>query len=164
MNQLSAASGDFLRTSDGWANQTRVLALQFEQLKATIGQGLINALTPVIKVINTILAGLMSLAKAFAQFTSLLFGNAVSVSGGGAQEELAGIADGYEAAAGGANDLAKGTEKAGKAAKKYLAGFDEIQKLGSPDASGGGGSGGASGGVGGIGDFDFLSSRGWPLR
>ncbi|MBO5130301.1 MAG: hypothetical protein J6B95_08165 [Oscillospiraceae bacterium] len=155
MDQLTAASGDFIRTSDGWANQTRVLALQFEQLKATIGQGLINALTPVIKVINTILAGLMSLAKAFAQFTSLLFGNAVSVSGSGAQEELAGIAAGYEAAAGGANDLAKSTEKAGKAAKKYLAGFDEIQKLGSPDASGGGGSGGAGGGVGGIGDFDF---------
>lgn len=155
MDQLSAASGDFLRTSDGWANQTRVLALQFEQLKAIIGQGLINALTPVIKVINTILAGLMGLAKAFAQFTSLLFGNAVSVSGGGAQEELAGIADGYEAAAGGAEDLAGATEKAGKAAKKYLAGFDEIQKLGSPDTSGGGGSGGAGGGVGGIGDFDF---------
>lgn len=155
MDQLTAASGDFLRTSDGWANQTRVLALQFEQLKATIGQGLINALTPVIKVINTILAGLMGLAKAFAQFTSLLFGNAVSVSGGGAQEELAGIADGYEAAAGGAEDLAKGTEKAGKAAKKYLAGFDEIQKLGSNETSGGGGSGGAGSGVGGIGDFDF---------
>lgn len=157
MDQLSTASGDFIRTADGWANQTRVLALQFEQLKATIGQGLINALTPVIKVINTILAGLLGLAKAFAQFTSLLFGNAVSVSGGGAQEELAGIADGYEAAAGGAEDLAKGTEKAGKAAQKYLAGFDEIQKLGGPDTSSGGGSGGAGSGVGGIGDFDFGS-------
>lgn len=153
MDQLTAASGDFIRTSDGWANQTRVLALQFEQLKATIGQGLINALTPVIKVINTILAGLMGLAKAFAQFTSLLFGNAVSVSGGGAQEELAGITDGYEAAAGGAEDLAGATEKAGKAAKKYLASFDEIQKIGGNDASGGSGSGGI--GAGGIGSFDF---------
>ena len=153
MDQLTAASGDFLRTSDGWANQTRLLALQFEQLKATIGQGLINALTPVIKVINTILAGLQTLANAFAQFTSLLFGNAISVSGGGAQEELAGIADGYEAASGGAEELAGATEKAGKAAKKYLASFDEIQKLGGSDASGGSGSGGIS--AGGVGSFDF---------
>lgn len=153
MDQLTAASGDFLRTSDGWANQVRVLSLQFEQLKATIGQGLINAFTPVIKVINTILAGLQKLAAAFVQFTSLLFGNAVSVSAGGSQEELAGIADGYEAAAGGAEDLAESTEKAGKAAQKYLAGFDEIQKLGS-ESSSGGGSGGDAGGVG-VGDFDF---------
>ena len=54
-DQLSAASGDFIRTSDGWANQVRVLQLQFDSLKATIGQGLINVLTPVIKVINTII-------------------------------------------------------------------------------------------------------------
>lgn len=158
MDQLSAASGDFIRTSDGWANQVRVLSLQFEQLKATIGQGLINALTPVIKVINTILAGLQRLATAFVQFTSLLFGNAVKASTGGSQEQLAGIADGYEAAAGGANDLAKGTEKAGKAAKKYLASFDEITKItpATDSGSGSGGSGGG-GGIGGIGDFSFDS-------
>ena len=151
MDQLSTASGDFARTSDGWANQTRLLTLQFEQLKATIGQGLINAFTPVIKVINTVLAGLQRLASAFVQFTSLLFGSAVGVSSAtsGAQEQLSGIADGYEAAAGGANDLAKGTEKAGKAAQKYLAGFDEIQKLGSKSSSGGSGSGGGAGGIGG---------------
>ena len=158
MDQLSAASGDFARTSDGWANQTRLLTLQFEQLKATIGQGLINAFTPVIKVINTVLAGLQRLASAFVQFTSLLFGSAGGVSSAtsGAQEQLSGIADGYEAAAGGANDLAKGTEKAGKAAQKYLAGFDEIQKLGSKSSSGGSGSGGG-GGIGGaaIGGFDL---------
>lgn len=159
MDQLSAASGDFARTSDGWANQTRLLTLQFEQLKATIGQGLINAFTPVIKVINTVLAGLQRLASAFVQFTSLLFGSAGGVSSAtsGAQEQLSGIADGYEAAAGGANDLAKGTEKAGKAAQKYLAGFDEIQKLGSKSSSGGSGSGGGAGGIGGavIGGFDL---------
>ena len=158
MDQLTAASGDFVRTSDGWANQVRVLSLQFEQLKATIGQGLINALTPVIKVINTILAGLQRLATAFVQFTSLLFGNVVKASTGGSQEQLAGIADGYEAAAGGANDLAKGTEKAGKAAKKYLASFDEITKItpATDSGSGSGGSGGG-GGIGGIGDFSFDS-------
>lgn len=149
MNQLSAASGDFIRTADGWANQTRLLTLQFEQLKATIGQGLINALTPVIKVINNVLAGLQRVASAFAQFTALLFGSAnkVSTATSGAQEQLSGIADGYDSAAGGADKLAKSTEKAGKAAQKYLAGFDEIQKIGSEAASAGSGSGGVGGGA-----------------
>lgn len=53
-SQLTQAAGDFSRTSDGWANQVRILQLQFDSLKATIGQGLINVLSPVIKVINTI--------------------------------------------------------------------------------------------------------------
>lgn len=150
MEQLSAASGDFVRTSDGWANQMRLLSLQFEQLKATIGQGLINALTPVIKVINSILAGLQKLANAFAQFTELLFGKASS-SGGAVQEEVAGIADGYGAAAEGAEDLAEGTEKAGKAAKKYLANFDEIQKIGDNATDAGDAVSGGLTGVGSVG-------------
>ena len=50
--KLSAANGDFARTSDSWANQVRLLKLQVESIMATIGQGLINLLTPVIKVIN----------------------------------------------------------------------------------------------------------------
>ena len=45
-----------------------ILKLQFDSLKATIGQGLINVLTPVIKVINTIIGKLMSLANAFKSF------------------------------------------------------------------------------------------------
>lgn len=46
--QLSAASGDFARTSGSWANQVRVLKLQIDSLKASIGQGLINLFTPII--------------------------------------------------------------------------------------------------------------------
>ena len=53
-DQLALATGDFTRTSDQWANQVRLLQLNFDSLKATIGQGLINVLTPVIQVINTI--------------------------------------------------------------------------------------------------------------
>ena len=63
LEQLSGASGDFSRTSGSWANQTRLLTLQFDQLKATIGQGLINALTPVLRVINTLIARLQVLAN-----------------------------------------------------------------------------------------------------
>ena len=147
MDQLSAASGDFARTSGSWANQTRVLSVQFEQLKATIGQGLINALTPVIQVINTIISGLHAVANAFKQFTALLFGNAAEVTSGGVSADaLQEVADGYGAAADGAEDLASGTKAAAKAAKKALAPFDELTKLSEPDATAGGGSGSVGGG------------------
>ena len=42
-SQLSDASGDFARTSGSWANQVRVMQLQIQSLKATIGQGLISS-------------------------------------------------------------------------------------------------------------------------
>ena len=54
LEKLSGASGDFIRTQDSWANQTRILKLQIESLKATIGQGLINVFSPLLKMINTL--------------------------------------------------------------------------------------------------------------
>lgn len=121
LEQLGAASGDFVRTQDSWANQTRILSLQFEQLKATLGMGLINVLTPVLKILNELIGQFQTLANKFRDFTSALFGDA-----GGSAE---GVAEKYASAAQGAEDLADNTEKAGKVAKKALAGFDELNIL-----------------------------------
>lgn len=52
MDQLSAASGDFVRTQDSWANQSKVLALQWESFMATIGSGLIDVLLPGVQFLN----------------------------------------------------------------------------------------------------------------
>ena len=144
-DQLSTASGDFIRTADGWANQVRILKLQFDSLKATIGQGLINVLTPVIKVINTIIGKLMSLANAFKAFTNLISGK--KGSGGGASVAAAGMeavaksADNAGAAMGGAGGAAK---KAAKDIKGATTGIDELNIIQPPDSSSGGG--GAGGG------------------
>lgn len=145
--QLSGASGDFLRTSDGWANQVRVLKLQFDSLKATIGQGLINVLTPVIKVINAIIGKLMSLANAFKAFTEMITGKK---GGSGASAAAAGMdavaksADKAGAAAGGAGSAAK---KAAKDMKSVTTGIDELNIINpDTDAEGGGSGGGAGGG------------------
>ena len=46
MDQLAASSGDFVRTQDSWANQSKVLALQWESFMATLGTGLIDVLSP----------------------------------------------------------------------------------------------------------------------
>lgn len=137
--QLSAASGDFIRTSDSWANQVRVMQLQLQSLKATVGQGLINLFTPVLKVINTLLGKLATLANAFKSFTELITGKKSSgqtgASGAGlvGADPMADTADQYGDAADNAekladatNDTADATKKATKAAKGYLSPLDEI--------------------------------------
>lgn len=124
MDQLSGASGDFVRTQDGWANQTRVLNLQFEQLKATIGQGLINVLTPVLKTVNNLIGKLQEFAVVFKNVTESLFGNASAGSSGGMAAALGGAANNAET-------LEGNITKAGKAAKKAVAGFDELNVLSS---------------------------------
>lgn len=137
--QLSAASGDFIRTSDSWANQVRVMQLQLQSLKATVGQGLINIFTPVLKVINILLGKLATLANAFKSFTELITGKKSSGQTGASGAGLAGTdtiadtadqygeaADNAEKLAGATNDTADATKKATKVAKGYLSPLDEI--------------------------------------
>lgn len=137
--QLSAASGDFIRTSDSWANQVRVMQLQLQSLKATVGQGLINIFTPVLKVINILLGKLATLANAFKSFTELITGKKSSGQTGASGAGLAGTdaiadtadqygnaADNAEKLADATNDTADATKKAAKAAKGYLSPLDEI--------------------------------------
>lgn len=155
--QLSAASGDFARTSGSWANQVRVLSLQIDSLKASIGQGLINLFTPIIQAVNTLLGKLVTLANAFKAFTELITGNKNSGSGGSGQIAAAGVAasdasTGLQDATNAANDTTSAVKKTGNAAQKAakqmrsLMGFDKIQKLSdsSDTSSGNAGSGNAS--------------------
>lgn len=74
LEQLSLANGDFSRTSDGWANSTRVLALRFDALKATLGQGFINLFTPIVQCLNTLIDRLQVFAQAFSDVTAKIMG------------------------------------------------------------------------------------------
>ena len=174
--QLSAASGDFIRTSGSWANQVRVMQLQLQSLKATVGQGLINIFTPVLKVINILLGKLATLANAFKSFTELITGKKssgqTSGSGTGLTGDANGVqdtADAYGEAADNASKLADSTEDvadatkdAAKAANGYLNPLDEISRYSSQTAtstsspSAGKGTGETSGGLGGtVGNVDY---------
>lgn len=141
--QLSAASGDFARTSSSWANQVRVLKLQIDSLKASIGQGLINLFTPIIQTVNTLLGKLVTLANAFKAFTELITGNKNSGSSGEGQIAAAGTAAtdasaGLQNATDAANSTTSAVKKTGNAAQKAakqmrsLMGFDKITKLSEP--------------------------------
>lgn len=173
MSQLSAAQGDFARTSDSWANQTRIMALQMQSIMASIGQGLINLFTPAIKIINTVLGKIAQLAEAFKGFTELITGKK-SESGSGITDLTSGLTDASAAAgdagsglanvADSAGNLADTTGAIGDAAKKAskemktLMGFDEINKLADLNTgndAGSGSGGGTSPGSGGIGGGDL---------
>lgn len=162
-DQLSLASGDFARTSDSWANQVRIMKLQFQSFMASVGQGLINLFTPVIQVLNFLLSKLLTVGNAFRALTELLTGKK-SQAGGGIQETadaVGNLADNMQGAGGGAGDMADAVDDAGgaadkaggaakKAAKemKSLMGFDKINKLSEPNDDSGGGGGGGGGGKG----------------
>lgn len=155
-DQLALATGDFTRTSDQWANQVRLLQLNFDSLKATIGQGLINVLTPVIQVINTIIGKLMSLANAFKSFTELITGKkgaggvaSAAASGMGAVTDAADNASSAVSGTGGA------AKKAAKDIKGMSTGIDELNIINPDTGSGGGGSGSGAGAGGGYAADEF---------
>lgn len=137
LDQLSASQGDFERTSDSWANQTRILSLTIDSLKANIGQGLINIFTPLLKVINQVVDKMAELSKYFVAFSELIVGKSTSGGGGSPGDALAEIQDGYDG-------ITDSTKEAAKAQNKYLTGLDEIKTFSdnkSADTSTGGTSG-----------------------
>lgn len=152
--QLSLAAGDFSRTSGSWANQVRLMRLQMEQFMATIGQGFINLFTPILRLINTLLAKILTLANAFKSLTELLTGNkSTQGSGiGAASQEASALSAGLADAGQQASGLGKATDGVGKSAKKAakemkaLMGFDQINKLDDQSDSGSDGDSGGSGG------------------
>lgn len=139
--QLAGATGDFARTSGGWANQVRILSLQFDSLKASIGQGLINLFTPIIKVINTLVGKLMLLAGVFKSFTEMITGTKSS--------DMAADMENTAQAAGNAASAVEGVGDAAaasaKKAKRAIAGFDNLQTLDKQEE--GGGQGASAGGA-----------------
>lgn len=137
LSVTSDAQGDFARTSSSWANQTRILSLNLQSLKADLGKGLINVLTPVLQVINRILSGLAKLASAFRSFTELLTGKKASSTG-----NTGAVAQQAEDAATATNDLADATKKNAKATKqankeseKYVSGLDKIHRFSKEDTA-----------------------------
>ncbi len=135
MNASKDAAGDFVRTQDSWANQTKILSENFRELKTVIGSYLITALTPVVKTLNTIISQITIIAKSAKELLSSIFGIEFQEAVASASETASGIADiesGYE-------DAAAATKKASKAQKDYnksLASFDKLNILSSGKDSG----------------------------
>jgi hypothetical protein len=153
---LSNATGDFAKTQDSWANQTRILSLRFEQLKASLGKGFIALFTPILRGFNSLLAGLQKVADGFANFVQMLTGADVSTSMGSISSDIAGIGDDASSAADNVGDIGSAAKKTAKDIEKSLAGFDQINKLTEPTDDSSDSSSSTSGTSSGIGSVDLV--------
>lgn len=146
---LALASGDFVRTQDSWANQTRILSMQWQEFMSIIGQALTTILLPLVKTLNTIVSSLISMATAFSAVIAGIFGGEVQQVQQ-TQAAVSGVSSGISEAVDNQNALTDATKATNKEQAKSLASFDQINRLAEDTASsgGGGGGGGASGGIG----------------
>ena len=143
MSQTTMAQGDFARTADTWNNQVRLLGENFKRLGAIWGNAGINMLKPLLQALNKGLDAVINFSENIVNALGAIFGWKLEIQRGS-------LADDFENAATGADDLASGTGKAADNAKKLkqqLQGFDELNVLNTPN-DGSGGSGGSGGGGG----------------
>lgn len=137
LSVTSDAQGDFSRTSSSWANQTRILRLQWESFKASMGAAFIAALTPVLQGLNYLIERMVMAAQVFSVFVKSITGfknesNGAGVAAKAAASMIGDIGDE-------AMESANKTVAANKKASRALASFDELNVLTSPssDESGG---------------------------
>lgn len=126
-DQLANATGDFARTQDSWANQTRILQLRLDSLKATLGQGLINVFSPLLKNLNSFIEKLDVATEKFKSFTEQVFGysSATDNSANSASSEMTDLANETKSA----NSALATTSKKTKEIKDNLQGFDRLNVM-----------------------------------
>lgn len=127
LEQTALAQGDFSRTQDSWANQTRILSERWKEMQATFGEAFKSIATLFLPVINTIIDGLSEVAryaKAVSSLITELFSGRKS-SADTAQKE----ADAVKATTDNQKELTSAVKQTVAEQKKLLAQFDEIQIL-----------------------------------
>lgn len=133
--------GDAAKLTQTYAGQVSAIGVSFYNLRVAIGNALIPIFSKVIAAIKPVIDWLTALINRFALFISILFGVKI-----GASDAMGAVAGGAEEAADAQGDLAKNTEKAGKAAKGALAAFDELNVLAQDTGTGAALPGGPGGG------------------
>ena len=150
MEATAVAHGDFSRTSNEWAGQTRILAGQFQNLAGIIGGGLKAAFLPVITVINALMAKIISLANLISSFIGKLFGVKPQAASAGAglsemAESAGSLGNNMDAAAGGIGEIGDAAKKSQKSLNGFIAGWHEVNNMTSNEGAGGSGGGGGAG-------------------
>lgn len=124
MRSTALAQGDFAKTSDGWANQTRILSEKWKEFSATVGTVLMNVLLPAVRTLNNAMTSLISCTQKAADALSSVFGISEQTSTAAGQ-----LVDSSGAAADNYASMAESAEEAQKANDRTLASFDKVNKL-----------------------------------
>ena len=137
-------AGDAATVAGTLSGQLQQLSFNFNNLKVAVGNAINPFIQTVLPIINSVIVAFTRLANAVATVVGILFGKA-TVQTAALAEQNDSVAASASAGAEAEKELAKNTKAAGKAAKKALASFDELNIL----QFGGGGSDASSGGSGG---------------
>lgn len=158
MDHTRTQQDDFQRTQYSMANATRTLTAYTKSLQTAIGEGLVAAIRPAVVALNTLMKGLLVVARAFATFMQTIFGkykggaSGIAVDLGESDEYMDDLAGGAGAAAD-SLDSAAGSAKQLKKDLSVLP-FDELNQLNKDrEVSDSGSGGGGAGGGGGLADF-----------
>lgn len=155
----NGAMGYAAKMMNTYSGQVRILQANLSSLKTTIGTYLMQAITPVLQVINMILGKLIDLANMIGKVFGLKDRysladsiGAVDTSGfedvyNGGKEAIKGAVDEQNKLTDATNNTTKATNKAAEAAKKALAPFHKLNVLSNNKDSGSGAGSGAGGGV-----------------
>lgn len=130
MSATGDVQGDFARTSGTWANQVRLLTLNFQSLSAVIGQGLIAGILPAIKALNALMSKFMQAANVFRNFMYVLMGKKLKGSQSGVSDivsNLGGIETAGDDASSGLDDATSSAKKLKKALSVLP--FDQLNQL-----------------------------------
>ena len=130
MSATGDVQGDFARTSGTWANQVRLLTLNFQSLSAVIGQGVIAGILPAIQAINALMSKLMQAANVFRNFMYVLMGKKLKGSQTGVSDvvsDLGGIETAVDDASSGLDDATSSAKKLKKALSVLP--FDQLNQL-----------------------------------
>ena len=140
MQQTALAQGDFARTQNSWANQTRILSEMWKEFAGTVGTILMNTLLPAVQNLNKAMTWLNTVAQDVLETLSAVFGWDVEANNATAVSDAIGTAVDNQ------NALTDAMNETAEAQERQLMGFDKINKL---NDSGSSASSGASSVVGG---------------
>jgi hypothetical protein len=144
MTETRFQTGDAAKVANTWSGQISMLNAKWQQFMVIVGSGLIKALTPVVKVLNSILTSVISVGNAIAK----VFGWETSI-----ESTTASTVSNLSDTVASQEELGSSASDTNKALKKQLAFFDDINVLASETAS----SGSGSGGIGGTGTGTIVS-------
>ena len=128
------AQGDFARNSWNWGHSIKILGEKWKEFMGIVGTGLKEVLLPLVQGLIEILDILIAISKEVGRIYTAITGKQIVAD----TNKNIGITAGD--AADSENDLAKGIDKAAKAAKGALMPFDELNILQDSLSSGGSGS------------------------
>ena len=126
LQQTALAQGDFAKTQDSWANQTRILSERWKEMQATFGEAFMAIGTLFLPVINNIVSGLTQIAEMAVVASKAIY---KLFTGKEMQTSQTQQANSIQQSVENQDALTESVKETAKEQQKLIAGFDEITKL-----------------------------------